>query len=89
MLFDVLGKTSAKDANKFKLLQDLGWGVRSQFGHRVLEGCHGYLMLECMSGPVDAGDHDVVICEVTDYIQDTDTDSNLLYTAYLRKTGIL
>lgn len=89
VLFEILGKTSAKHSNKFNMLQDLGWGVKSEFGHQVMEGCHGYLLLECMSGPVDAGDHDVMICKVIDYLTDAETNSDLLYTAHLRERGLL
>eukprot|EP00892_Ulva_mutabilis_P006799 jgi/Ulvmu1/4491/UM002_0217.1 len=87
--FEILGKTSAKDSDKFTMLKDGDWGVKHEFGHRVLEGCHGYLLLECIGGPVDAGDHDVVICKVTEYAQDADSDSQLLYTAHLRESGLL
>lgn len=88
-LFDILGKTSTKDSDKFKLLEHRGWDVRREFDHRVLDGCHGYLLLECISGPVDAGDHDVVICKVADFTVDANSDGVLLYTAYLRERGLL
>lgn len=89
VLFDVLGKTSAKDKNKLEILKDRGWNITDEFGHHVLEGCHGYLLLQCISGPVDAGDHDVVICKVTEYLQNANSDSNLLYTDFLRERGLL
>ena len=45
-------------------------------------------MMEMLSTPLCAGDHDVVICEVRQY-ENLATPENVLYTQQLREMGLM
>ena len=88
-LFPLLGKTSAaSNEHKMSLLREQH-PLTSVFGHDTLAGCHGYVLLQMMSGPVDAGDHDVVICSVAEFEQHGDSTASVLTTDELRSRELL
>lgn len=88
-LFPLLGKTSAaSNEHKMSLLREQH-PLTSVFGHDTLAGCHGYVLLQMMSGPVDAGDHDVVICSVAEFEQDGEDTADVLSTSKLRGHGLM
>lgn len=104
-LFHLLGKTSGRDVDKFKTLLNhtntsstkttattttttIQWR-----GHTILEDCCGAMELVIVpgiGGPIECGDHDVVICDVTaTYTNDTTTNGDILYTDHLRDLGYM
>jgi hypothetical protein len=88
-LFPLLGKTSAaSNRSKLSLIEEQH-PLHIVFEHQVLVGCHGYVLLQMMTEPVDAGDHDVVICSVKDYEQRSETTADVLSTATLRNQGLM
>lgn len=88
-LFPLLGKTSAaSNANKLSLLGEQHPLVNI-FDHQALADCHGYVLLKMMKEPVDAGDHDVVICSVAEYEQHGESTADVLSTGTLRSHGLM
>jgi hypothetical protein len=92
ILFDLLGKTSAVDVDKLSLIEtklneDEGQALETVYGHQCIPNCHGYVLIYMMSGPVDAGDHDIVICSVSEYKQRTRAKSEVLSTHTLQNMG--
>lgn len=89
VLFPLLGKTSAvTEADKMALIEERH-PLITVFGHKVLAECHGYIHVQMINEPVDAGDHDVVICAVSDYEQLGVSTSDTLSTDVLRSHGFL
>jgi flavin reductase (DIM6/NTAB) family NADH-FMN oxidoreductase RutF len=96
-LFHLLGKTSGRDVDKFKALMNHTTTTTTTTtttiqwkGHTILEDCCGAMELVIVpgiGGPIECGDHDVVICDVTaTYATDT---VGILYTDHLRNLGYM
>lgn len=63
-LLYLLGKVSGHSVDKLGEPLVQRNGTCTFDGHTVLDHCHGYLTIERVSGPVDAGDHEVFVCKV-------------------------
>jgi hypothetical protein len=88
-LFHLLGNTSAaSDTNKLSLIGEQH-PLFNIFDHQVLAGCHGYVLVQMTTEPVDAGDHDVMICSVKEYEQCSETTADILLTDTLRSQGLM
>jgi len=102
-LFQLLGKTSGRDVDKYAELDRRGFPVKQFAAQRVLADCIGVMSLRIVSLSENklessggsntdtffpAGDHDVVICAVEEF--DTfDAFKEPLYTGQLRKEGYM
>lgn len=66
-----------------------GFALEGIYGHRVLSDAFGWAALEIVSGVTDCGDHDVVLCKVTN-ATDLPTDGREhLTTGRLRRIGLM
>eukprot|EP00803_Ostreobium_quekettii_P008754 evm.model.scf_483.4 EVM.evm.TU.scf_483.4 scf_483:74727-77043(-) len=88
LLLDLLGKTSGRDVDKLQELPAKGFQLKERFGMATLLDCAGAMELTIMSDAIPCGDHDVVLCEVTQYDQG-EGQGAILYTEHLREKGLL
>ncbi|EFN59513.1 hypothetical protein CHLNCDRAFT_50078 [Chlorella variabilis] len=93
-LFELLGRTSGRDVDKLAELAARGVPVtrRPADGIPLLDDSLGWMELRFASEPVNYGDHDVVICEVTDWHTPAAAGggaAQALYTGRLRELGLI
>ncbi|GFR50690.1 hypothetical protein Agub_g12943 [Astrephomene gubernaculifera] len=61
-LFQLLGKTSAKDVDKHAAIREAGYALTERYGLLTLEDAASVMEVEVISEFMPCGDHDVVIC---------------------------
>lgn len=93
-LFELLGRTSGRQVDKLAALAERGVPVsrREKDGIPLLGDSCGWIELRFAAEPVNYGDHDVVICEVTNWHTPAPGTPGLgppLYTGHLRQLGLL
>ncbi|KAL4534178.1 hypothetical protein Ndes2526B_g06946 [Nannochloris sp. 'desiccata'] len=97
-LFQLLGKTSGRDVDKYAELDKRAISVKEFAGQRVIADCIGVMALRVVSFSENkvetktdffpAGDHDVVICAVEEF-ETFNAYEEPLYTSQLRKEGYI
>ncbi|GLC47366.1 hypothetical protein PLESTB_000166300 [Pleodorina starrii] len=88
-LFHLLGKTSARDVDKHAAIVQAGFRLKDRYGVMTLEDSASVMELEVVSDFMPCGDHDVVICRVTQYENFTEDAQDVLYTSALRAAGYM
>lgn len=84
-LFQLLGKQSGRDVDKFAELANRGVPTREFEGEMIISDCVGAMKLRIASS-MSAGDHDVVLCAVEEF-ETFNAHLEPLYTGQLRKEG--
>ncbi|KAG2482795.1 hypothetical protein HYH03_018285 [Edaphochlamys debaryana] len=88
-LFQLLGKTSARDTDKLAAIEAAGFRFRERLGLATLEDAACVMELEAASDFVPCGDHEVVLCRVTRFEDLAEGPDGVLYTDTLRKAGLM
>ena len=91
-LFELLGKCSGRDVDKYSKVEELGYSLVDWNGHKVLSDCFGRIEVQLVKeqAPVHCGDHDVIFADILDswHIED-DSNIEALYTQHLRDDGYM
>lgn len=87
-LFSLLGKTSAKSADKVTALEAEGITLVERFGHKTIADAASVMELEVVSDFMPCGDHEVVLCRVARW-ENLTPEPRVLYTGELRAAGYM